>query len=60
MNGYICSALDSAGTQCVSWIAVAGPFPVLSVSDAFTIAASFLGAWSLAYSLRYVARMLIR
>lgn len=60
MNGYLCTALDSTGTTCTAWTAWAGPLPALSISDAFTIAACFLGAWALAYSLRYIARMLIR
>jgi hypothetical protein len=60
VNGYLCTALDASGTTCTQWVAYAGGLPALSISDAFTIAACFLGAWALAYSLRFIARMLIR
>jgi hypothetical protein len=60
VNGYLCTALDSTGTTCTTWVASAGLLPALSISDAFTIAACFLGAWALAYTFRYIARMIIR
>ncbi len=60
MNGYLCTALDSAGTTCVQWVAVAGPFPALTVADAMTIGSCFVAAWAIAWTLRFVALQVFR
>lgn len=60
MNGYLCTALDSAGQVCTQWVAVAGPFPALTVSDAMTIGTCFVGAWAIAWTLRLLAAFVFR
>lgn len=58
MNGYLCTALDSTGTACVSWVAYSSPWPSLSIADAFTIGSLFLGAWALAFTFTVVIRLI--
>ncbi len=58
MNGFLCTALDSTGTTCTTWVAYSTPWPSLSVSDAFTIGSLFLGAWALAYVFAVVVRVI--
>ena len=58
MNGYLCTALDAAGTTCTQWVAYSSPWPSLSIADAFTIGSLFIGAWALAFTFTVVVRLI--
>lgn len=58
MNGYLCIALDAAGTSCISWVPYSTPWSSLTIADAFTIGSLFVGAWALAFTFTVVVRLI--